>query len=625
MNHLFSLFLLSILIFLNHQKAPAQSEQFKAPKHYTYTLKQSVKGLKIWTTPCTRKVRTKYKAPKRKKSGIFISAAKREFEPFQIILGRGSGQVRVKMKPFKKLGSKQRIRLAVAEYKSGWAEYLRPIKAGSRISLKSNQSTPLWITVFVPPDAPAGLHKTTLILKYQDNTIKIPVKLYVFDFALPKKINYASQFNVSIRKLIPKGGTVDDAKTLLFEHRLTPKSVTWPSGFHPKITWENKRNPKRCRSFYDEPDEGKQYSIRYLAKRYIHGKGWNGVGFPNAMIFQFVNNNTPRPDKFCGISRGDHYGSKQYNAKWSRFLKKLSKYLKKHGYINKAYYYVMNEPQNDKDHRLAAHLARIIKKAAPDLRIAISEEPKPEIAEHPDGHCSYDIWIAHIRSYQQDYAWKRQRDFDETLWFYSLDHDPDPYFNPSRVDKQGMHQRIIPWVSWRYRVCGWAYYAGNRFFNLYGPTIRAELLREGFEDYEYLYLANGNAHPKVFSNNKIDKTVYSVAGSLTSWNKNAGALMRLRFKLGQYIEGSRKSPPVLRIKTKTRPKKAYYINFQDPKAQPTDNPLIVKGKTYMKIGWLSYSKKKNYGWYGEKINNSKIARYGYDRVNGYNELEKSYV
>ena len=142
------------------------------------------------------------------------------------------------------------------------------------------------------------------------------------------------------------------------------------------------------------------------------------------------------------------------------------------GMIDKAYYYTQNEPQNDADHALAAHLCRLYKDAAPNLRLAISEEPKPEIAEDPGGACGYDVWIAHIRAFEEDYAKSRQR-LGESLWFYSLPQDPEPFYNPARTDLQGMHTRIIPWVGWRYRADGWAYYDWGSFYQNGNPGVRA--------------------------------------------------------------------------------------------------------------------------------------------------------
>ena len=599
------------------------------PTDFTYRLAESTAELVLWTTPATHKVRDHERAPETERSGLQLSAARNEFEPVQLLLGPASGSVTATIDPFPDLGGGQRVELSAVSYESGWSEHLTPLPSGGSISLSGDQPAPLWITVYVPTGAPAGDHVTTLHLAPSAGAaIDVPVQLRVFDFDLPGEISFATQLNVSISDLIPEGGGVDDAKTLLFEHRFTPKSVTWPSGFNWNISWDNASSSNQCEILWDEPDEGDQYSIGWLAPRYILGEGWNGVGFPNAMLFQFVDNSTPRPADFCGLSRGDHYGTAAYNAEWQQFLGALETYLSDHGLLEKSYYYVQNEPQNDEDHQLAAHLCRLAKEAAPQFRIAISEEPKPEIAEDAGGACGYDIWIAHVRAYQESYAWQRQQDHGEEVWFYSLDHDPDPYFNPTRVDLQGIHQRIIPWVSWHHRATGWAYYDAGRFFDGAQPTIRAELLREGIEDYEYLALANqragGGVHPAVFVDAPADVTVDSVASGLTSWTREPDALMALRYELGLYIEGSRDTLPVLEVEG-GRPRDAYFINFQDPTGEPTTDPLVVDGNTYLKIGWVPYNNDDLYGWYGEFIDDGGIALYGYDNTGGYSEAAKSYV
>ncbi len=593
---------------------------------FTYKLSESTAALSLWTTPCTHKVLASERAPKATRSGVKLSAARHEFEPAQVILGPGSGAVKVAIKPFAKLGGAQRVTLARASFVSGWAEKLTPLASGDSVTLSSGHGTPVWLTVYVPPSAPAGEHSTTLTLTPAGGAaISVPVTLYVFDFSLPRAIGFHSQVNVDIKKLAGSASAEQKAKTLLHEHRLTPKGVTWPSGFTYKITWDNAKSPTKCSALWDEPTEKPPYSIKHLAKKYIVGSGWNGAGFPTAMLFQFVNNSTPRPSSFCGVSRGDHHGTTAYNQKWSQYLAGLAAYLKKHGYSERAYYYVQNEPQNAADHKLAAHLCRLIRKAAPGLRIAISEEPKKQIAEESGGACGYDIWIAHVRAYQQAYAQQRQQLHGEQVWFYSLDHDPDPYFNPTRVDRQGTHLRIIPWVSWHYRASGWAYYDGNRFFDGTRPTIRAELLREGFEDYEYLLLANKGQRPRVNVAEAADRTVDSVASSLTTWTKDADALMALRHELGRYIEGKRATLPVLKAQGTGRKRGAYYLNFQDPGGKPTAAPLKLGGKTYLKVGWSRYDSKAQLGWSGQYIGDPKIMLHGYDAVSGYSDEKRSFI
>lgn len=596
------------------------------PGEWTYRLDESTSGAALWTSPVAYKPLASDRAPTESNSGLNLSAARREFEPVQLVIDPGAAsEATVSIDPFPNLGSTQRLNLSVARYQDGWPDVLEPFSSGGTITLNANEPSPIWLTARIPDDAPAGEHTTTLHLQLDGGpTINIPVTLTVFDFALPQEIGFHSMFDMAIEPLIPAGGSVDDAKTLLFEHRFTPKAATWPSGFTWRITWNSDANPSRCTTFWDEPTEQDQYSIRALARRYMLGEGWNGTGFPLSQAFQFIDNSTPRPDTFCNVSRGStHEGSAEYNAEWSKFLGAFDAYIVANNLQDRLYYYIQNEPQDDADAALANHLCRLTRAAAPNLKIAISEEPTPAIAERPEGSCGYDIWIAHVRALQPDYALTRQR-LGESLWIYSLDQDPDPYFNPTRLDRQGLHARIIPWTAWALRAEGWAYYDTARFFPDGQPNIRAALLREGFEDYEYLLLANGGARPVAGEPALADATALSVASSLTSWTQNPDALASLRHALGRYIEGSATALPILQA-TSSRPRDAYYLNFQDPSGQPAADPLVVDGKTWLKIGWGAYDAALGYGWSGENIADPGIALYGYDEADDANELQRSYV
>lgn len=593
------------------------------PSAFTYRLEESPTGLPLWTTPATHRIETSDRAPEVARSGLSMSAAKNEFEPIQLVVGPASGRFTVSVAPFADLGTGARLEVAQAGYVADFAETLTPLGGATSVDVAGDRPVPIWITVYVPRDATAGDHETTITLTPEGGAgVSIPLRLHVFDFALPDEVHFATQLNLSVES-ITGSRSVDEAKSLLFEHRFTPASATWPSGFNWNITWDSAANPSRCETFYDEPDEGEPYSIHHLSRRYILGEGWNGIGFSDSDILQFVDNSTPRPDTFCGITRGDHFGSSEYNAEWSQFLGGLDAYLVSNGMAERVYYYVQNEPQDADDARLAAHLCRVTRAAAPNLRIAISEEPTPAIAEDPGGACGYDIWIAHLRSYQEGYAWLRQRDHGETIWFYSLDDDPAPYFNPTTDDAQGMHMRAIPWAAWSHRIRGWAYYDFDRFLPSGSPGIRAELFREGFEDYEYLWLANGSAHPSVDVDAAPDRTVASVASSMTSWTHDPDALMALRHELGLYLEGARDTLPVLQVEG-GRPRAEYYLNFQDPAGEPTADPLVVDGHEYQKVGWDPWDDDAGYGWMGENIGTD-IVMYGHDDRAGYDERQCSYV
>src|SRR5262249_51823131 len=121
-----------------------------------------------------------------------------------------------------------------------------------------------------------------------------------------------------------------------------------------------------------------------LGPKYIHGTGWNGGGFPSFQEIDFVDNSTPRPDPLFGVrGGGGQYGTTGYNDMWNQLRGAINPHRLRHNWQGKVYSYDQNEPQNQADYDLAAYLANLSKSAAPNLRIAISEEPKPEIAENP--------------------------------------------------------------------------------------------------------------------------------------------------------------------------------------------------------------------------------------------------
>ena len=586
---------------------------------WTYRLTESPAGVVLWTAPAARRIRVGDRAPETSRSGVFASAARREREIVQLVLDPGAGSVQVAPVADAALAS---VELVVGGFSDGILNTLTPQPWDAAVPGGSDAPVVLWLILQVAQDAPAGERELPLSLTIGGEPVTVPLRLYVFDFELPREIHYESLLYLSVAALMGDGETEETVKDSLFDLRMTPSSVAWPSGLTYRITWDSEANPQRCAAFYDEPDEAPAYAVGALAPKYMLGEGWNGVGFPNSMFFQFVDNATPRPESFCGEPRGDHFGSAPYNAHWSAFLTGLEGYLDATGLLPRGYWYVQNEPQDQADYDVAAHLCRLAKAAAPGLRIAVSEEPKPEIAEHADGACMYDLWIAHIRALEPVYAAQALRQ-GASLWLYTLDHDPDPYFNPTRSDADGMHMRIIPWVSWTQRATGWAYYDFGRFFDGPRPTYMAHLFREGSEDFEYLRLAAGGSGPAVDTDTAADPTARSVAASPTSWTRDPDAFSTLRHELGRFIEGTRAQPPVLESEG-GRSRGAYCVNFQDPAGAPA-GAVELGGVPCEKVGWPAYDASTGLGWYGEFIGVAGITRTGYDDVAGVSEALRSYV
>ena len=596
-------------------------------------------------------------------AGLQLFAAKNEHEPLQIVLRADAATTgSVSLPELKGPAKLDRISVHRVDYvkisqpsdassiPSGeLPDPLVPVAHGSPQQLDAGRNQPMWLTVSVPADAPAGDYRGDLTVVVGGATQVIPVTLHVFDFALPAKIGFDGNWNTSFQAL--GGGASLDATRALKEffrdHRLVPSSVAWPAGlnYNGGIDYDCAKG-----AFVDGAGA---YDFATLGPMYIDGKGWDGVGFPSFQVMQFVDNSTPRPAEFCGVPRGPgHEGTAAYNAAWAKLLGAIDGYVTTHGWEKKAYYYVQNEPQNQADHDTAARLAALTKAAAPHLRIAISEEPKPEIAENPlGGGASYDLWWANLSAFEPSYAATRQQKGEE-VWWYFLYGDAPPRFNPITIDHPGVESRVAFWGAWKYRIAGFAYYSVTGWgsdplanprpqgtkqngdgFLLYPPTksgelvssIRWELLREGEEDFEYYLLAEKGKRPRSPSELAgVDTTVGSAVASTTSYTRDAGALQHLRNQLGAYLEGKADGFPVLSSKPGgAHPREPAYLNFQDPKGDPKAEPLVVGGKTWRKVGWEPYDAGRGFGWAGENVGNPAIMLYQYLADAPVDELQRS--
>jgi len=125
-------------------------------------------------------------------------------------------------------------------------------------------------------------------------------------------------------------------------------------------------------------------------------------------------------------------------------------------------------------------------------------------------------------------------------------------------------------------------------------------MRDSLEDYEYLYLLAGG-QPQPGQVNVADPLVDKIITGLASYTRDSGFMADLRRLIGLKLGGEIAtipdiSPPPTHPRAEGAPGN-YYLNFQDPAGQPTANPLVVDGKTYLKIGSADYSASAGYGWY----------------------------
>lgn len=633
----------------------------------TYALTQSTAAYQLWTAPPSLRVFQDAPVPTTAGSEVKVYAAQDEFEPFQVVVKpAASGSVAVSIDSF---GSGITAELYQVKYvnitqvsdslgRTGpYPDPLWPLANGAAVTLSANENTAFWFSLFVPPGTPAGDYTTHVHI----GAISVPVRLHVFNFALPDRLHVASQMNFSYEAILNAysvAGTgsdywkyVDQIKQYFIDHRLTPSSVNWPGGLTGGGTFAEPFINYDCATHTFTDNDG-IWGFDLLAQRYLAGTGLlngqfttpfnGGAGFSTFMAASFADNDSSldqRPSPFCGITRSAsdwlNNPTSAYNQAWFAYVTAMQSYLSSRGYLGQAYHYFANEPQDQADYDAVAWYSRYAHAAAPNLKLMVSEEPRPEIYDQTGAHV--DIWLPVLNNYDPTVSHDRAVNHGEDTWIYWLYGTRPPYFNPITLDHPGIESKFTGWFLWKYRVRGIAYYSlddwsknpwtqpltdghnGDTFMwyppsesnsaipygsnnHRFVPSIRFELMRDSLEDYEYLYVLGGG-QPEVNQTNAADAQAGKIIAGLTSYTRDDEFMYNLRRLIGLKNGGEISvipdiQPPPAHPRA-VGPPGNYYINFQDPAGEPAANPLIVNGKTYLKIGGNDYAADTSlgYGWY----------------------------
>jgi len=654
-----------ILVFLFSSSTFAQLE------NYTYILSQSNASYEFWTTLPSEKVFKDTSVPTSRGSGIEIYAARNEYEPFQLIIKPAStGYVTINIGEFgsgiiTELYQVKYVNVTtVSDYLGRTGDYpdpLWPLENGEGINLIAGENTALWINIFIPKNVSSGLYNTMVSVDGNN----IPVSLHVFNFTLSDTLHIKSMMNFSYQNIlttysVPGTGTefwiyVNMMKQFFKDHRLTPQYVLWPGGLTtseagPLIDYN-------CAGNFT--DAYGVWGFEIPAQWYVEGDVMrNNVGFPFFMGVTSISTDAsmdPRPGNFCGQTRStsDWYTgnnpSSPYNQKWFGYITALQNYLQNLNYLDKAFYYFANEPIDQEDFNAVAWYSQCLKQAAPDLKLMISEGPTAEIFDHPIYTGSkIDIWMPVLNQYDPLISSNRELNYGETTWIYFLESTRPPFFNPITLDHPGIESKLTGWFLWKYRIKGISYYSTNAWsqnpwtnpmtyyqngegFMIYPPSennisisygsnnhrfvpsIRFELMRDSFEDYEYLYLLNENKQPEINVTTSADSQVNKIISGLASYDRNSQFMYNLRKLIGQKIGGEISAIPDIQTPV-THPRSLgepgnYYINFQDPLGQPYTtytedtygNGYIYRyvtyvGHDYLQIGTEQYNDTSGFGW-----------------------------
>jgi len=513
---------------------------------------------------------------------IDLRCAKNEYEPFRLIIRAGTGglkDVMVEVTDFtgpKGVIEADNITLYRAHYlhvfepslrstaQPGWypdalIPFIDPATGeppqGGEITaapfdILAGDNQEVWGDVYVPHDTPAGAYEGKVtVMVGAERLARLPINLQVWDFALPDTIAMRSNFG-SLGSRVAKAhgmeaGTeefvpVEDRYIdELLSHRAIPRSFgnVWPEFNAETGELDSSATHERLRALIED--------------KHV-----------NALNMQFPYRDEPE--------------------KCKAYLRATAAYLREHGWLEMAYIYLKDEPNNAEEYEIVRQQAALIHEADPEILRLCTEQTLTSNPEWGDLYGAVDIWCPLWGLWDEKTAKQRLKQGEE-LWSYTALCQRDERNPFWQIDFAPITFRAPFWVSWTYDVTGFLYwssvywgdyedvYAKPHFRDKYWgegmllypgppagvqgpvPSIRLKLIREALEDYEYMTLAGrgksrGGYHapemdiehfpivPREAGGTRVDAMVRRIAPSFLEWSRNPDDYERARAELARMIE-----------------------------------------------------------------------------------------
>ncbi|HYV32181.1 MAG TPA: DUF4091 domain-containing protein, partial [Candidatus Binatia bacterium] len=538
---------------------------------------------------------------------LAVSAARGEYEGAQLILRpkRDGSLLGVNSTPFKndlgELGSITFTFNAVAYLPITQATddvgapdwYPDPLPPLTMpLDLRAGLNRLLWITFHVTRDVEPGDYHTALSLETSFGTVSVPLRVHVYDFALPVETHLKSAVGLEAGTINRYHGLTDRKQQEevydryienFAEHRVSPISFYTYAPIN--VRFDGEGTNKHARVDFSRFDPAAQ---KWLDEYHFNTfkLAVSGMGSGDAQ------------HRVLGELAGSKEGTAEHARLLREYLSQIERHLREQGWLDKAYIYWFDEP-NPADFHFVAEGMKRLKTAGPGVRRMLTTVPQPSLLGN------VDIWCGLLHQWTSAGIRERQAAREE-VWWYLCTVPKAPYATEF-IDHPATEMRLWPWQSWQYGVSGiliwntvfwnsatafpapkmqdpWtdpmSYMSGSGFApgfvgawgngdgrflypprgnagtnagpRLDGPvnSVRWENLRDGMEDYEYFWLlkqaidraaANGGNSSLLSEARRLLVVPPEVSTDLTHFTTDPRLMLAHRDRVARMIEQLQKA------------------------------------------------------------------------------------
>lgn len=422
---------------------------------YGYWLKNK-KGLVVWWCESGWKVGRTRPAPPRshKPRPITVCAARGEYEPVQVVLrpetdlglkavcfGQWQCPRKAHCTPVLEINEVAYVHITRptdGTCAAGWyPDPLPPLNVPMK--LKGGVNQPFWITIWVPPEAIPGDYKCTVKFTTSLGSLDVPFLVHVYDFKLPSETHLRSAFGLNASAINLYHKLVDPQdKIAVYEkylenfarHRISPYSFYHYAPID--VRFEVSSTNRRAIIDFSKFDAA--------AQRWLDTARFNSFLLP----LQGMGGGTFH-SRHLGSIAGFQEGTPEHTQLFQDYLGQIEKHLGERGWLDKAYVYWFDEPE-PKDYEFVTAGMKRIHDAAPRIKRLLTEQPEPELIGN------VDIWCALTPEWTHERV-RERKEAGEEVWWYICTGPKAPYVTEF-IDHPGTELRLWPWQSWQYGVDG---------------------------------------------------------------------------------------------------------------------------------------------------------------------------
>jgi hypothetical protein len=364
------------------------------------------------------------------------------------------------------------------EYSGWFADPLLPWDAAPKAIPAESLHQPLWLTVAVPRNTPAGVYTGQVEVTASEFSWPIRLRLRVYDFNLPTRPSLQTSM------------------------------------------WLNEGHVKDWYGWEEIPKDIRRKQMEFLLEHRINPTWFGPIGTDEDIEFQ--------------LERGLNLVMLGVAAEWPLEKEKEEKidryynFFKERDLLDLAFIYGQDEPSPHDYPKVRDTLAKVAEEY-PGVRRACTAYPPSPMLEG-----FVDTWVVGPNLFNYEPVAERVAAGDE-LWIYLSASVRRPYVTQLHLDYTALENRLISWYCWKYGATGFLYWginewrsnnqpwsgkpeiddairAGKRwpevpwntwtYLNCNGDaqyiypgtdgefwsSVRMEIIRDSLEDYDYLAL-----------------------------------------------------------------------------------------------------------------------------------------